>query len=111
MNLDEQQLKVFIQKTRINRPLIDYDAKGCLQVQVAKQMAKQHEIEIEQGDSIEYVKHETGYVIKDLADIKRIDKDYYVQQVRNVLRRLDLDYFKYECNGKVSRQMKLGDEV
>ena len=126
--LNQRDIKDFIQKTRINKPIADYDSGGCLQVQVAKQMAKYHEIEIEQGDSIEYVKQETGYIIKDLAKMRNIDRKYYVRQVENVLKRLNLTQtfetkskslngrnsfkrgsagYMYESDGKISKQETL----
>ncbi|KKL28145.1 hypothetical protein LCGC14_2378060, partial [marine sediment metagenome] len=126
--LRERDIKDFIQRTRINKPVADYESGGCLQVQVAKQLAHFHDIEVEVGDSIEYVKQETGYIIKDLAKLRKIDRKYYVRQVENVLKRLNLSQtseqvsktlknrnrFKrgktgyiYESDGKVSRQVTL----
>jgi hypothetical protein len=126
--LDERDIKDFIQRTSINRPLDEYDSGSCLQVSLARQMAHLHEIEVEAGDSIEYVKQESGYVIKDLAKLRKIDKRYYIKQVEGVLKRLDLRRTKikvskrlngckrctrgesgyvYEGDGRVSKQTTL----
>jgi len=127
--LDERDIKSFIQRTSINRPVADYESGGCLQVQIAKQLAKFHDIEIEIGDSIEYVKQEAGYVIKDLAKLRKIDKKYYVRQVENVLKQLNLTQtsvhiskgfkhnrykrgksgYVYESDGRISRQLSLNE--
>jgi len=128
--LNDRDLKEFIQKTKINRPLNEYDSGSCLQMQVANQMKHLHEIEIEQGDSIDYVKQETGYVIKDSASIDKIDRKYYIKQIEGVLRRLNLTKvtidskancsghkrhiigksgFIYEGDGQCSKQLTLGE--
>lgn len=130
--LNERDIKEFIQKTKINRPLNEYDSGSCLQMQVARQMRHLHEIEIEQGDSIDYVKQETGYVIKDSADIRKIDRKYYIKQIEGVLRRLNLvkviidskklctgnkrhiigrSGFVYEGDGRCSKQLTLGESL
>ena len=88
--LDERNIKDYIQRTGIHRPLSEYASGSCLQVAMARQYADFHNIEVTQGDSIEYVKQEGGYVIRDLAKLRKIDKKYYLSQVKRVLERLNL---------------------
>lgn len=94
--IDYEDIDAFVQRTTINRPLIDYTSqpsagkKGCLQVQVGKQTEAFHESDIRVGDSISYVKVYDGYKIRETVKKQSIDKSYYRKQVVKVLEKFNL---------------------
>jgi DNA polymerase I len=99
-DVDKCDFSEFIMRTNINRAVSEYanqpglGRKGCLQVQVAKQASKFHDMGIRIGDQIAYVKTPHGYEIKETAEVKDniIDKNYYKKQVLSVLERFKLPH-------------------
>ena len=94
----------FIMKTKINKT--HYKSDNCIQMQVKRQAEKFHNISIMLGDMIEYVKQVDGYVIRELANIKKIDKNYYLKQFSKVFERLGLNEYKIN-NYKTETQKTL----
>ncbi len=94
-DMSSRTMAEFVQRTTINRPLVEYASqpkagkKGCLQVQVGKQVEGFHESPIVVGDSISYVKTTTGYEIRETVSDQKIDKEYYRKQVLSVLKRFN----------------------
>ena len=105
-SVDDNDLSKFIMKTKINKPLKEYKAqpskksKGCVQIQVAYQVRGLIDAEINVGDMIEYVKETDGYKIKDTANVQKIDKPYYLKQIRKVLERLGLNQYYWDLGSK-----------
>ena len=82
----------FAMKTMLHKHPSQYANSGCLQVNVARQAKRVLDIDMQIGDSIEYVKEYDGYKIVPSANIKKIDKPYYKRQILRVLELLSLTH-------------------
>jgi DNA polymerase I len=89
-NFDNNCLKDFVMRTKINKPLDMYKSKNCVQRQVAQQAQKELDIRVVIGDSIEYVKQINGYRIRLKASLDKIDKAYYKRQILKILDQLGM---------------------
>ena len=96
----------FAMRSKINIPIDDYKNENCLQKQIARQVELHLQQPIQVGDQVEYVKEQSGYKIRNIADIKKIDKKYYISQVKDVLLRLGLDKELWKIENKGQKLLK-----
>ena len=107
-NFKTNDIKDFVMRTKVNKPLSMYKSSNCVQKQVAQQAERDLGIDIMIGDSIEYIK-QTGiprYRIRLKVDVNKIDKEYYRLQVLKILEKLGLTDEVWFC--KNPNQTKLG---